>query len=976
MAELNIFQVIGKDPSKGYDANEVVTALKKKRSQMANVKPELAKWASQVLKDIEADPKVIDRHARAYGEVARKQREEREKELRERGKMLVTGGLISKEQLDVLENAFKTYFTRDEILRILGAREKAKRTFTWSPPPGYDSIPEVDSTTMGNIQRDLDKLRKKSLYDVLSLPQNTTAAAINAAIDREYNRGSMMSVSNPEKVPLTNLIGHCRTQLADPDKRRSYDKSVGNTAFAPVRDAIATIAKGSTRVIDGTQLAQMLQTCIGGGMSRGEAEYKIYHEAEDLGVTVIETVTGGGDIRRMCRYCGAVPADKATTCPNCGMPLAVTCPKCGRTSTDPAENYCPGADPKKGCNFYLLGMAAARDHAQQARQALAAGDLANARMLLDQATQEWPGMKELSAVRHDIDRVKGNADKVRGDIQALIADRNFYAALAMLPKLAGADAALERQVRDKVAAADSLVTRAAAERDATRRIDLYMQALDLAADCAKATAGLAASPPQPPQGLAATATGSVVKVTWTAVTSGFVKVTVVRKAGSAPTSHTDGTVVARDVSSTTVTDNSPDHGETYFYGAYCSCGNTRSTLAVAPIPALVADDIDPSQNVLSVTATSVTVTCKLPPHATGLAVTAPGGATTKTAGPTVTVSNLTADRTYRYSIATVYRDATGREHLSAGVAVDLTPTAPPQPVALNLSDAPTSARLQWAAPPAGQTVVIFWSQGKPFEQHRGDMLTMNAMSQQRLSVAGNACTVNKDFSGVRYFLPVTVKGTIGVAGDAVAVRSLVKPAGVKVNRSANSIDVSWSWDKLERVRVTLVTSHQQSQDIANDGNNLPRCSFALPEGAQTARVDVCSIVDGVCSEADSHTIVLRQLRISYKSLKQKGLIFLKSNDFVATLQTDAPLPCNLNVYFGINRPPLNVGSLAPDARISATEVTPGKPVSISFVVPGARNAKQVFILLQPADDNGNVTVQPASQKAQPMTFTEWLANLF
>ena len=977
MAERNIFQVIKRDPAAGYNADDVLAELKRTRSRMANSNPELSKWASQIIKDIEADPHVIDRHAQAYATLAQQERKEREKALRDKGKMIVTGGVISQPQLDQLAAAYKGIFTPDEILRIIGARVQGKRQFKWSPPPGYDAISEISPTIMGNINRDLEKVKKASLYDVLSLPSSATTADIRAAIEREYNAASMMSVSNPLKVPLTNIIGHCKSLLLEPAQRRSYDKTVGNAAFAPVRDAIAAIATG-TRVIDGNQLASMLHTCTTGGMSRDEALYKIYHEADSRGITVIESTGGtGSTATNGCRYCGAVTADKrATSCASCGMPLAVTCPKCGRVSSNPAENYCPTA----GCNFHLGGMSAARDYLKQARQALATGDLTGANASLQLAVDAWPGMAGLKDVKRDIDRLKGDANKVKADIAELVKNKKYYAAMALLPRLGGADAALEREVRDKVAAADAIVARATAERDVNRRIDLYIQAVQIASDCSAATAGLASTPLQPPQALTATVTGSLIKVSWAPFSSANMRVTVLRKAGGPPTSATDGTIVARDVNADSVTDTTAESGEAYFYGAYVVLpqptngqaktrpyteGGRKSPLAVTGAPVLVTADIDPSQNVLTVTATSITVACKLPKGAKGLEITpADGGAPQRSRGATFTLSGLTTDRTYKYRIATIYIDATGREHRSAGVSVSLTPTSPPDPVELRLSDSPTSARLQWTAPAAGQTVLIFWSQGEPFAQHRGDSISPNAMSQARLAVNGTSCTVNKDFNGVRYFLPVTVKGAIGVAGDQVEVRSLIKPEGVTVSRSAGTLDVSWQWGKIDHVRVTLITGRKEVKDIIRKGDKVaPHCSFTIDDNLQSARVEVCGVVGKDCSEPFVRDITIRRLEVDYISLKQKKFLgLLKNSEFRITLQVGSPLPCDLNVYVGIDHAPLNVQSLTPHTVIRAAYVPPGPPVTIPIDVPQSRGADQVFVLLQPADPGADLIINPATRK--------------
>lgn len=957
----NIFQIIKPvytyKPGAPVNEEEVKTALKKMRSRSATMNPKLSKEISDILKQVDATPGLIAQHAREFGDLEKKAVEKAREDLRREAALLVVAGTIDAKQLDALVAKYKD-FSRDEVLQIIGARVRAPRTFKWSPPPGYDRVPELSSTVMDDISRNLAEVHCASLYEVIGVPENASQDAISTASDSAYESWKDKQASNPEKVPRINLIGYCKTLLLSAADRASYDKTVGNQAFKPVEEAIALIAKGSARVIDGRALQQMLKQCIDGGMGRDEAEYKIYHKAEACGVTIIESTVGGSGAGAgvMCRFCSSFVPDKATICPNCSMPVAVVCPQCGHRSVDQNERYCT----HNGCGFNLYNMRRAPEALERAKQALSNGDIALATTQLNTAADAWPGMEGIAELRRRIDHINAEAGKVEAEIKRLVNDKKYFAALPLLPRLGSTAAPLAASVRSKTDAATRLVKQASTMTDAGKRIDLYMQALDLCADCVEAQTKLATTPPSSPSSLAVQAVGRSVKVRWAPLSSRFVKVTVIRKAGSQPASHNDGTVVAQDVTATEVTDVKVKAGESYFYAAYCTCGTVRSALAVAPAPAMLATDIDPSQVSMAVSLNAVAVTCVLPAGARGLKVTRPGGAVFRVNGNTFTEAGLTPDRPMQYVVAVVFADVMGNEVVSPGVPITLTATAPPQPVAISVTDGERQAQLSWGMPPAGQSVLIFVSQGEPFAQHRNDTVNVSAMKYRQLQVTGNSCVVNKDFAGTRYFLPVTIKAGLGVAGEPVAVRSLVKPQDVTIKRTDNRIDVAWNWDDTERVLLVLTTAGEQRVEFTRANCPDAKHAFVFPESTEGARVDVYNVVDNRRSEPVSRSFVLRPVELELISLKQGRSWFRPNGKFTLKLRCTSPLPCDVKVYIGEGSVPLNLAVREPNFIITAGEVPVGESYELMVLYDPVQRGVPIHFLLTPADEDAKLVVRPAS----------------
>ncbi len=954
----NIFTIIKSlynfVPGKPINEEEVKNALKKMRSRSATTNAKLSAEITTILKQIETTPGLIKQHAAEFADLERKAVEKLKADLIAEAKLLVVGGSIAPEQLDHLANKYKD-FKRDEILSMIGASVATPKKFKWSPPAGYDAIQELGDTVMGDIGRNLAELGCSSLYDVLGVPSNAATAAIQAAIDSQYKACSGWQPSNPKKVPTNTLIGHCKSLLLDAALRARYDKTVGNLAFKPVKAAIELIAKGNTRVIDGQKLAQMLKQCVDGGMGKDEAEYKIYKEALACGVTIIESMGGNAGGVRLCRFCSSVLPDKVPICPSCSMPVNVTCPKCGHTSSDQNERFCT----HNGCGFNIYGMRRAPEALNRAKQALVAGDIAQATLQVNDAADAWPGMEGIAALRRQLDNIKVEAGKVETEVTRLAKEKKYFAALPLLGRMGSVNAALANEVRSKTDAATRLVKQAATVTDVNKRIDMYMQALDLCADCVEAQTKLASVPPAPPAGINAEATGQSVKVQWSPVTSRFLHITVLRKQGAAPTSHDDGIVIARDVTSSTVTDTQVKPGVNYYYAVYSKCGDIKSALAVDPSPVMLAADIDPSQVSMVVSSTSVTVSCVLPDGAIGLNVQPRGGSSYFVNGNTFTESGLRPDTPVQYRVVTVFADAAGHRTLSPGVTLTLTATAPPQPVSLAVNDAEREARLSWGTPPAGQNVIIFWSQSEPFSQHLNDTVNVSTMKYKRLQVSGNSCTVNKDFAGTRYFLPVTVKGNLGVAGEPVKVRSVVAPEGVTFNRDGNRINVAWNWDRTERIVLVFTARGEQRVEFTRESCPDAKHSFVCPDSVESARVDVYNSVEGELSSPVSHTIVLRRMELEFKGVRQGGFLFMRNNKFTLTLSCKAPLPCNVKVYVGEGSVPLNLAIRTPIDEIKSNEVVVGADTEIALIYKPSKKVPLHFLLV-PADPKAQMVITPAS----------------
>ena len=311
---------------------------------------------------ISENPDVIKQHAAAYAEIARQKQIEREKTIREKGNLFVRDGMIAQQNLTQLAN--ETKLSESEILKLLGAKVKQKKIFTYKD----DGVQELEPGKMKQIAEKLSILGKKHIYDFLGVPPNSPLEQVSSAAKAKF---TWVTGNSNKTDPIVNatdgLIKLCTPIFKDEKSRRSYDKALENEGFASVREAIEMM-KAGTKYISPSQYKQLLDTCTQNGITKDKAEYLIYTTAEKAGIDVDEGAVGE---MVTCRYCGALNERSTQSCRSCGMPVKVVCPKCGKESSD--DDYrCTK------CGFSLIDMKDARIHITMARTALSGNSIDDA----------------------------------------------------------------------------------------------------------------------------------------------------------------------------------------------------------------------------------------------------------------------------------------------------------------------------------------------------------------------------------------------------------------------------------------------------------------------------------------------------------------------------------------------------------------------------------------------------------------------
>lgn len=891
--------------------------------------------------ELAANPNMLKEHADKYASLIKQKRLQQEKAIREDAAIFVVNGQI--EESALAEMAKKNpSFTRDEILKILGATIKQKKVFRYKET---GSGKEMDSTLFRRIAEELAKVKKRDLYAFLNVPHNAPMQQIRQICDEIYVENQKRP-ANDEKATVNAIVGHCKTQLLDAGKRADYDYTCGNQSFAPVRSKIERIAAGSDRIIRPEQYKALLEECTESGMHPDKAEYMIYTTAEKLKVTVIEPADSGS--LQMCRFCGALNPAGAQVCKQCGLPVTITCPRCGRISSSHDELRCVK------CGFVFGDFPRAEALLKDAQTALKYNNVDEAVRCIEAAEGYWPSNPRLQSVVAEVKKAQGRISAALPKVRNLCAQHAYYGASALLGQIGyGSEAtALRKEVEGAVANAEALIAKAKGLRDTNEQIECYMQALSICSDCTTAKEKLQLTPPAPPSQICASVSGQAIRVEWSKLPSRYIEYHVVRKVAGRPTGPTDGETVC-DTFNNAIDDTRVEPGVSYYYAVYGKCGNVLSrSAAVTTSPAMTVADMTPGAIMLDVQATHIGFGFKLPPRAKSIEVFRDGTLIKTVTGSSFTDTGLAPDKRYLYKLVTVYDDCTGRSHRSAGLTQALCPMSPPQPVELRYSHLGTLARLDWDKPAKG--ILHIYESDRPFDILENAKVNIDNLKYRKIDTAGNSYSFKKDFSGHRYFLPVTVLGNMGVAGKQVKVLSMVKPSGVRFDRNDTFVMVNWEWNNVKAVRISTQVDggNVRNYDIAAPAK--PQYKVELPAGAKAVSIAVASVVkeggETLLSEETSKVISLKMVRVDFVEVKSESMLgFIGKDKYSLTVSCDSPLPCQLALLIAENFAPTNVENYRPYLTISPQELKPGIELRKEFRYTRVQKGKAVYFRLIATD---------------------------
>ncbi len=933
--ELNVSQTDVDIVLKAIDDKIIWYRKKINNPRYKAIVPIKTKALSNLKAQISDNPDVIKQHAAAYAEIARQKQIEREKNIREKGNFFVRDGMIAQQNLTQLAN--ETKLSESEILKLLGAKVKQKRIFTYKD----DGIQELESEKMKQIAEKLRILGKKHIYDFLGVSPSAPLEQISNAVSSKFKWVTGNSNKTDPIVNATDgLIKLCTPIFKDEKSRRSYDKAIENEGFSSVREAIEMMKFGS-KYISPSQYKQLLDTCTQNGITKDKAEYLIYTTAEKAGIDIDEGSVGG---MITCRYCGALNEHSTHSCRSCGMPVKVKCPKCGKESAD--DDYrCTK------CGFSLIEMKDARIHITMARAAISGNSIDDAEKELLLAARFWPNCPDICTLEKEITEKKKSIQGVLGKINELCSKKYYYAAqqyLSVLPL----NHAQRKEIESAVNNADALIAKANNASNTNEQIDCYMQALLICSDCAVAKEKLQLTPPTAPTNIKAEVIGGIIHVEWTKLQSQYIQYVLIRKANGRPSSLKDGEVICETLNNA-VDDAKSEPGISYYYAVYSKCGDVCSPhAAITSAPALTVADINPNSIALDIQETQIGFSIPFPSKAKSVEIYRDGTLIKNLTGTSYMDVNLTPEQSYTYKFVTIYEDCNQKRFSSAGVTQVVKPMSPPKPVKLVMTEENDIVKLSWEKPSKG-TLCIYESD-KSFDILENNKVNIDNLKYRQLDVSGNSYQLRKNFSGVKYFLPVTVQGNIGVAGKALKLVSVIKPTGVGFDRNENFVMVKWKWDGISSVRIQVQVDSGNIQKYDIDSPATPNYKVDLPKNAKSITIVVASKVcvgnEVLIGGEITQFITLKSVKVNFKEVNSESLFGLFNKDkYSLSVECDSILPCKMELLIAENFPPTNLVNYKTYLTILPDELKPGRVLKKEFHYTRIRKDKPVYFRLIAAD---------------------------
>ncbi|MEU6037328.1 hypothetical protein ABZ801_18170 [Actinomadura sp. NPDC047616] len=404
-------------------------------------------------------------------------------------------------------------------------------------------------------------------------------------------------------------------------------------------------------------------------------------------------------------------------------------------------------------------------------------------------------------------RESGPGGGLAGRLRALLDAGEVYAAA----QLAGGAAAsaddgpseeaalLAAEARQRLDAAVRLREEAAGEADPDRAWRLLADALRLVADLPEAAELQRRLAPRPVPSLRADVEDTVVRLSWppSPSTAGEVTYRVVRRRDRPPLDAADGEVLAG------TRDEQPPVNVPLFYGVVAVRGEAAAEPAVAG-PVFVRPEL--SEVELLPADGAVTGRWRCPAEAARVLVMR--GGRLVPAGRDGFRERVPNGKTYHYRVCAVYLDAHGREVVTPGVRVSVTPSAPPDPVyEMSVEPDPHDPgvlQVRFEPPRYGTVELLLLDEPPPWP--RSALLPVEEVRRagRRLSAVpapGGGLTVRPGVGG--WLLAVTVAEGRAVVGAHHRHVNLPPPLRLVAERRGARVHLGFDWPPdVPEVRVT------------------------------------------------------------------------------------------------------------------------------------------------------------------------------
>ena len=696
----------------------------------------------------------------------------------------------------------------------------------------------LPSDLMDRIQQNLELLgpsaAHRNLWTFLGVRADSSEDQIRAAHARKVKQLGLTGSGKPAGSeapgsPAANLLAAVQALLLDRDPS-AYETSRRHRV---ARDALMPLLEQAAKdpPIDRARYATLLDRADVLALPR---EFAVgFIEAFCKERRLVREIPSDPRPRIPCPACHAfnLLTDRACRHENCRESLVAACPECGLEHRR-AQEVCAHC----GCLFAHHGLV--ETYRLQLRELLDERDLAHGPELLTEIARTVGRPRALQDLLGDLEArlevIRLRQETLESAISRHAlgeARREIEAILGWFPGYRSADgtpgAAIAAHLGEQWHATDAFLERAREhEREGryTEAQAAYAVVLANVSDHPEALAGLDRCPPEAPRQVQATLEGDRVTVSWRrSLTPGDLTYVVVRGQGRAPSSPSDGTVVAR-TRETRVTDDSVPPGEWVVHAVFAQRGKACSAPAGAE-PVLRLHEVEH----LKVEIGDGEVKASWDPLPAGLRVRVfrgEGGAPSAGDGVEVGLTGpasfldrgLANDRPVGYRVRVEHPGLEGMPVLSPGLTVEATPEEHLQPVTrLAGALAPEGLVLTWAAPDTGE-VLLFrldrqapWSPGKLVPSRMlsrlGTPLPVKAGERRLLLPAPGW--------GRHVVVAVTRSGERALIGDVWERHILEDVTDLQVHDHGHCLACEWTWP-VECSQVLVTWRHDRYPEGPDD----------------------------------------------------------------------------------------------------------------------------------------------------------------
>lgn len=642
-----------------------------------------------------------------------------------------------------------------------------------------------------------------SLYDFLQISPTSSIQELIRAAEKKYDDIRDMKISL-KKDTENDLIGRSKATFRDETKRKQYDTALSQLRLEKMKEYLKIAT--ATNVLQLAVIEHLQKIAISlGDLSKTEARAYIEQYCEDNKVEISQKIERKvPQNMKKCGYCGLVNVEGSSHCSYCSTNLSVICPTCSHQAQS-SDRVCGG------CGFKIGNMANVPRQLRRAKTALRENQLDEAKKLVDRIFDWWPNHSEAKELLTLIVRKKKSIEKKIAEIDELVEKKYHYTVRKLFIKeryLVQSSLSLqsmEKESLQKIHIAENHLKQAENSQDESIKMDYYLHAIDIAADCERATQILAKSPPLPPSSLQVTTESAAISLKWKpSDAKGHIIYRVLRKKGEAGKHLRDGEIV-QETAATSYTDYSAVGGHEYYYSIYALRGSIVSKEYLSDGPFIRNAEVDHLEVIQA--EQQIELQWRKPAGAVAVEVWKKGGAVPKGREDGQLLAdiseqhavdrNIVFGKEYGYLVVSIY-EVNGKKLYSNGLTrLHKLATTTKMLENIIVERKEDGIMLQWDHWDSTYEGLDFYYAYAPFSVTEKESIPIDKLPDlgQKVEVQENQveALLQVNMSGTVYILPVTYNDEVAVIGAMMISRNLPEVSSIRHRIAGNRVLVQWSW---------------------------------------------------------------------------------------------------------------------------------------------------------------------------------------